>query len=63
MKNLRQDFQSNKLQNPKGLWMPQLQVEDGARSLADLLLRSESLMAHKEGQPVPDDDARLNEGG
>lgn len=62
MKNLREDYQSNKLQNPKDVWIPQLQMEDGARSLADLTLRSESLMVQREGLPVPDDDARLNEG-
>lgn len=62
MKNLREDFQSNKLQNPEEVWIPQLQVEDGARSLADVFPRSESLMVQKEGRPVPDDDARLKEG-
>ncbi|XP_042220595.1 uncharacterized protein LOC121865318 [Homarus americanus] len=61
MKNLRKDLNSNKVQDLKKLWIPLLQVEDGARSLADLLLRSESLLVQREGSPTADDDSRLYE--
>lgn len=62
MKNLRSDMQSNKVQGYEQLWKPQLQVEDGARSLADMLLRAEEMMVQRQGSPVLDDPTRLNEG-
>ncbi|XP_071526299.1 uncharacterized protein [Panulirus ornatus] len=61
MKNLREDINMNKVQDPESLWIPHFQVEDGARSIADLVLRSQSLMVQKEGLPIADDDTGLNE--
>lgn len=62
MKNLRADIQSNKVQGYKQLWKPQLQVEDRARSLADMLLRAEVMMVERQSSPELDDPTRLNEG-
>lgn len=62
MKNLRADIQSNKIQGHKRLWKPQLQVEDGARSLADMLLRAEVMMVQRQSSPLLDDPTKLNEG-
>nr|XP_053657227.1 LOW QUALITY PROTEIN: uncharacterized protein LOC128706291 [Cherax quadricarinatus] len=61
MRNLREDFNLNKVQDHKNVWMPRLQMEDGSRSLADLLLRSELLMVQRDGRPAIDDDVRLFE--
>lgn len=62
MKNLSSDIHANKVQGHKKLWMPQLQVEDGSRSLADMLLRAENMRVHRQGGKVPDDPSRLSEG-
>ncbi|XP_069163863.1 uncharacterized protein [Procambarus clarkii] len=61
MINLREDANSNKVQDHKVIWVPVVQVEDGARSLADLTLRSESLVVQREASPLPDDHTRLLE--
>ncbi|KAK3857528.1 hypothetical protein Pcinc_036222 [Petrolisthes cinctipes] len=61
MKNLRADMQSNKVHGHEKIWMPQLQVEDGARSLADMLPRAEVMMVQRQSRSIPDDPTRLNE--
>ncbi|KAK4307136.1 hypothetical protein Pmani_021095 [Petrolisthes manimaculis] len=61
MKNLRADMQSNKVHGHEKIWMPQLQVEDGLRSLADMLPRAEVMLVQRQGRSIPDDPTRLNE--
>lgn len=62
MKNLWADVQSNGVQGHEKLWIPQLRVEDGSRSLADMLLRAEDVRVQRQGEPIPDDPSRLYEG-
>ncbi|XP_076062306.1 uncharacterized protein LOC143037664 [Oratosquilla oratoria] len=55
MRNLKGNASSNRIGNLAALWLPPLVVRDGNGHLVDSMERSQSLVARRTGEPLPDD--------